>query len=92
MAGHRWSNVEYMYKIYILQSLKDNKFYIGQTSNLEERLKYHDRGHVPSTRSRRPLKVVFTEDFENRIDAIKRERYLKKLKGGNEFKRIVGLI
>ena len=35
-----------MYYVYLIESLKDGRYYIGQTNNLEERLKYHNRGNV----------------------------------------------
>ena len=78
-----------MYFVYILKSLKDLKYYIGQTDNLEERVKKHNKGQVNSTKSRVPLVLVRTEAYETRSDARKRENYLKSLKGGNEFKKII---
>ena len=74
---------------YILKSEKDNKFYIGQTSNLKRRLEFHNLGKVQSTKSRVPLKIIHFEKFTTRGEAIKREKYLKSLKGGNEFKKLL---
>ena len=68
------------YFVYILESLRDKKLYIGQTSDLEDRIKRHNEGRVPATSSRRPLKIVYYEEFKDRRSAIKRERYLKNLK------------
>ena len=78
-----------MYFVYILKSLKDCKYYIGQTDNLSDRVKKHNAGQVKSTKSRRPFVVVKEEKFDTRGEARKRENYLKKLKGGNEFKKII---
>ena len=78
-----------MYFVYILKSLKDSKYYIGQTENLESRLNKHNSGQVNSTKSRKPLILIKSEIFETRGEARKRENYLKKLKGGNEFKKII---
>ncbi len=75
--------------VYILKSDRDNRLYIGQTNNPHDRLRRHNRGEVKSTRNRRPLKIIYLEMYKTRIEAIKRESYLKKLKGGNEFKKIV---
>ena len=80
-----------MYFVYILKSLKDNKYYIGQTDNIDLRLKRHNNGLVQSTKSRTPLVLIRKETFGTRGEARKRENYLKKLKGGNEFKKIIGL-
>ncbi len=49
----------------------------------------HNRGLVKSTRLRVPFVIVKTESFDTRAEARKRENYLKKLKGGNEFHRII---
>ena len=69
------------YYAYILQSLKDQKFYIGHTSkNPEERLKEHNQKCVFSTKHRVPLKLVYTEEFSARQEAISRERKLKVTK------------
>ena len=78
-----------MYYVYIIKSLKDNKFYIGQTNNIENRLVKHNKGLVKSTKNRKPFILVFQEEFISRKEAINREIYLKSLKGGNEFKRIL---
>ncbi|MBU0687321.1 MAG: GIY-YIG nuclease family protein [Candidatus Margulisbacteria bacterium] len=69
-----------MYYVYILKSKKDNKLYIGQTSDLQERLSAHNRGSVKSTKNRKPLKLIYHEEFSTRSNAIKRESYLKRMK------------
>jgi len=66
--------------IYILRSLKDENLYIGQTNNLENRIKRHNAGQVHSTKNRRPLEILHTEKFDTRKEAMYREKYLKSLK------------
>lgn len=78
-----------MYFVYILKSLKDLRYYIGQTENIEVRLKKHNRGEVKSTKFRVPFILMKKEVFETRGEAMKRENYLKSLKGGNEFRKII---
>lgn len=78
-----------MYFVYILKSLKDYGYYIGQTENVHDRIKKHNKGLVKSTKSRIPFVLVKEESFNTRSEARKRENYLKKLKGGNEFKKII---
>ncbi|MDO8555194.1 MAG: GIY-YIG nuclease family protein [bacterium] len=78
-----------LYFVYILKSLKDNRYYIGQTDNLEERINKHNRGEVKSTKSRIPFVLIKKEIFYTRSEARKRENYLKRLKGGNEFRKIL---
>ncbi|NQT29976.1 MAG: GIY-YIG nuclease family protein [Candidatus Saganbacteria bacterium] len=68
------------YLVYILRSQKDGKLYVGQTANLEDRIKRHNEGRVMSTKMRRPLELMHYEEFEDRGSAIKRESYFKSLK------------
>ena len=65
------------YYTYILQSLKDNSFYIGYTSDLKKRLKKHNSGENSATKLHIPYKLIFYEAFLNRIYAKNREEYLK---------------
>ncbi len=66
-----------MFYVYVLQSEKDNKLYIGFTSDLRKRFQEHNRGEVRSTSYRRPLKLVYYEAYANDNIAHKRERQLK---------------
>ena len=66
-----------MYYTYVLLSEKDEKFYIGFTQDLRERVKEHKEGRVKSTVSRCPLKLVYYESCLHKKDAIKREKYFK---------------
>jgi putative endonuclease len=76
-------------QVYVLQSLEDQKFYTGITENLEARLKKHQQGGVPSTKNRRPLVLLYTEEFENYSLARKREKYFKSGPGHKELLRIL---
>jgi putative endonuclease len=62
---------------YVLQSETFNKTYVGQTDNIERRIKEHNAGKTKSTKHYVPWKVLFYESFNSRIDARKREKYLK---------------
>ena len=66
-----------MFCVYILQSMKDGKFYVGYTDNLKKRLRKHNEGKVFSTKSRRPLCCIYVEICLNAKDAKQREKYLK---------------
>ncbi len=76
--------------MYVLKSLKMNRFYIGQTGDLTDRLKRHSEGRVRSTRAFAPWSIAYFEKFETRTAAMKRERELKGLKGTAKFLRVVG--
>lgn len=65
------------YFVYVLLSLKDHKFYVGFTEDLEKRIAEHFQGKVTSTKNRRPLKLIHYEYFINKQDAKAREIFLK---------------
>ena len=67
--------------VYVLRSLKDGDLYTGFTENLKTRLERHNSGAVPSTRPRRPFELVFYEAYRDKLDAKRREIYLKSTKG-----------
>ena len=47
-----------MYYVYLLKSLKDGRYYIGQTQDLQERLAYHNTGRSTYTRDRGPWELL----------------------------------
>ena len=71
---------------YVLQSLKDDKFYTGSTNDLRRRVKKHEQGDIPSTRYRRPFKLIYYEACINDHDARLREKYLKTAWGKRYIK------
>jgi putative endonuclease len=75
--------------VYILQSLKDHRYYIGETHNIQERLLFHNSGLQRSTRNRIPFKLVLSEEYPSREDALKREKQIKSWKGGMAFKKLI---
>ena len=75
-----------MYYVYVLLSERDGKFYTGSTGNLKERVEEHNRGYAPSTKNRRPLKLIYYEACLNKEDAMQREKYLKSGMGKKYLK------
>ena len=75
-----------MHYVYALKSLKDYDFYIGRTEDLRIRFTDHQKGRVPSTKDRRPLKLMYYEASNNAKDAARRERYLKTAWGKRYLK------
>jgi putative endonuclease len=67
--------------------MDDKTFYTGFTENLKLRFEQHQKGHVESTRDRRPLKLVYYEACFNRGDATHREKYLKSYHGKMYLKK-----
>ncbi len=78
-----------MYQVYILQSEVTEKYYTGHSHNLGERLLAHNAGKVRSTKAYRPWKAVYTESYETKQEAYKREFQIKSYKGGEAFRRLV---
>ena len=68
--------------VYIIQSFKYLGYYIGETSNVEARLKFYNKGLQRSTRYRMPFKIVRIEVYSNRNTALKREKEIKSWKVG----------
>jgi len=69
------------YYTYLLQSEKDNMFYVGYTKDLNLRFEQHQRGEVKSTKHRLPFKIIYYEACLTQKDALKREKYLKTYYG-----------
>lgn len=78
-----------MHYVYILQSDKDKQMYIGCTADLKKRVILHNKGNVPATKKRIPLKLIFYEAFLNRDDAFTREKWLKTGWGHNHIYRLL---
>jgi putative endonuclease len=76
-----------MYYTYVLQSLKDEQFYVGFTENLKLRFEHHSKGRVESSRQRRPLKLIYYEVCFHIADAIRRGKYFKTYHGKMFLKR-----
>lgn len=65
------------YYVYILQSLRNHSFYIGCTSDLDERIAEHNRGDSYHTKKYMPWKLIYFEGYRVKEDAYDRERALK---------------
>lgn len=76
------------YLVYILQS-ETNKYYIGHTSNLNQRLNQHNNGECKSTKFDQNWKIVYQELFKTRGKAMTREKQIKSYKSGEAFKKLL---
>ncbi|NAS31934.1 GIY-YIG nuclease family protein [Flavobacteriaceae bacterium R38] len=67
------------YYVYILRC-SDNSLYTGITNNIERRFSEHQEGKLKNsyTHSRRPLKLVFQQEFTSPDQAIYFEKKIKK--------------
>jgi len=84
-----------MYYVYVIQSKKDEQFYTGFTSDLQNRFREHNVGRVSSTKKRGPFELIYYEACLNEQDALAREKYLKSGMGKrylkNRLKRFLSL-
>ena len=75
--------------VYIVRCERDNSFYTGYTSNLERRIKEHNRGIGSKyTRSHGPVNLVYYETYCTRKNAMRRERAIKRLSRKRKVKLI----
>lgn len=67
------------YYVYIIKCI-DGSFYCGYTNDVEKRFEKHKNGKgAKYTRSHLPLEIVYTEKFETKSDAMKREYKIKNM-------------
>jgi len=67
--------------VYVLQSKRSDRMYIGYTDNLIRRVKEHNLGLNESTNHHKPWTLIYYEACRNRNDAKRREKYCKTSKG-----------
>ncbi len=77
------------YFTYILKSTIVDRFYIGSTSNLENRLTHHNSGHSRSTKAYIPWEIVYFEEYKTISEAIRREYALKRIRNTETLLKII---
>lgn len=76
--------------VYIL-SCGDGTFYTGWTTDLEKRVKVHNQGKgAKYTRSRLPVKLLYSEEYSEKGEALRREAAIKKLTRRQKEELIAG--
>jgi putative endonuclease len=78
-----------MFYVYIIKSVKTNKYYVGYTKDLIRRLNEHNHNNTQSLKNKGPFILVYKEEFEKIVEARKREKQIKSYKGGNAFKKLL---
>ena len=67
-----------MFHVYVLRSLKSSKRYVGMTSQLvKEKLQEHNYSTNKWTRGHKPFELAYTERFDSKPEALRRERFFK---------------
>lgn len=82
-----------MYTVYVIHNGISDKIYIGQTADIEERLRQHN-DKTFDKRSFTKLnaglwKLVYSEKFETRTEALKREKELKSSRGRDFIRKTI---
>ena len=76
---------------YILKC-NDGTLYTGWTNNLEKRVKDHNEGKgAKYTKARRPVSLVYYEEFESKEEAMKREYAIKQMSRSDKLKLTLSL-
>ncbi len=69
-----------MYYVYILYSKEFDRYYVGQTNNLDLRIEKHNNREVSSTKFYVPWELKYFEQYETRGEAMKCENFIKSKK------------
>ena len=68
------------YWVYILRSLKDGSYYIGQTNDVLKRLEHHNKKKSKYSSAKVPWELIYKEEFTSRSESMKREKEIKNKK------------
>ena len=74
--------------VYVLRSVTRNYTYVGLTDNIERRTDQHNKGYNKTTKPYLPFELIMVEEYSTRIEARKREKYLKSGVGREFLKSI----
>jgi len=74
--------------VYIIKC-KDDSLYTGWTNDLEARIRAHNEGRgAKYTKGRGPVELLYTEEFDTKEEAMKREFAIKKWKKEKKLKLV----
>jgi len=78
-----------MHYVYVIQAGTNGSYYVGSTRDVNERLKKHNEGRSPYTKSKGNWKLVYVEKYKTSGEAMARE---KEIKGKKSRKYLVHLV
>ena len=78
-----------MFYLYILYSSLRDKYYVGSTGNLLDRLKTHNSNHKGFTGGIGDWIIVYQEIFSSKEEAYARERAIKKWKSRKMIENLI---
>ena len=76
------------YWVYILQSEATGQYYVGQTNDLADRMRRHNKQRTAATKGGGPWRLVYQEEFSTRQAAAARERAIKRQKSRQFIERL----
>jgi putative endonuclease len=79
------------YYTYILFSALRNKYYIGSSEDVQKRLIKHNTNHKGFTGKAFDWRIVYSESFNSKQEAIARERQIKNWKSKKMIEKLIGL-
>jgi len=77
------------YYIYILYSIKLDRYYIGSTADVSDRLKKHNRSRQGFTSTGKPWILLYTEECNSKTGALRREKQLKSWKNRERLELLI---
>ncbi len=84
-----YRNMNDIYYVYVIKSEIDGRLYVGMSRDVAKRFDEHNKGYVFSTKGYRPWKLVFREKVGGRVEARRREKYLKGGSGKEYIKKMI---
>ena len=80
-----------MFYVYIIKS-REGRYYIGSTENIEKRLKQHNSKNNRGWTNRfQDWVEIYREEYKTRLEARRRERELKKIRGTKKYKELLNV-
>ena len=77
------------YMVYILQSSTTGRYYTGFTNDLDRRLAEHNRKKGKYTDAGQPWVIAYTEEYDSKIDAQTREKFIKSRKSKSFIEELI---
>lgn len=77
-----------MFVVYAIKSLNREYIYVGLSGDLDRRLAEHNGGKNKTTKPYRPFRLIYSEEFDTRLKARIREKFLKSGSGKEFLKNI----
>jgi len=78
-----------MFTTYILYSERIDIYYVGSTSNIEDRLKRHNSGRSTFTKRGLPWKLVYSKNYQTKSEAYQAELYIKLQKSRKYIEELI---